>query len=280
MKRMTVLCFSLLTIVLGGFFTPVMGYDLAVTEPSELKDTLSNWVILDARPTSEWREGHIPGAKSFSWENYTRTDENNIRYRIRPPKKLSVALGNMGIREKSPVVVYGDADKSWGGEGWACWVLLWLGHQGPVRLLNGGIQAWKKYGFPLTKIANQRIGSPVSYTIRIRPELRATASQIRKQGAAMRIVDTRSTLEWFVGRIPGAVHITWKDFFSGKERRPISAAEMKMRLKSHRIDTNSNIVYYCTGGIRSAYVWLVHQLSGLPVARNFEGGMEAWKRTE
>jgi thiosulfate/3-mercaptopyruvate sulfurtransferase len=37
------------------------------------------------------------------------------------------------------------------------------------------------------------------------------------------------------------------------------------------------VVYYCKGGIRSAYAWMVHVLAGFPGACNFEGGMEEWK---
>jgi thiosulfate/3-mercaptopyruvate sulfurtransferase len=36
------------------------------------------------------------------------------------------------------------------------------------------------------------------------------------------------------------------------------------------------VVYYCAGGIRSGYAWLIHHLAGLPEAVNFEGGMEEW----
>jgi thiosulfate/3-mercaptopyruvate sulfurtransferase len=55
----------------------------------------------------------------------------------------------MGISEGSTIVVYGDADSSWGGEGWVLWVLDYLGHKGKLLLLNGGIRAWVKEGFPL-----------------------------------------------------------------------------------------------------------------------------------
>jgi thiosulfate/3-mercaptopyruvate sulfurtransferase len=48
--------------------------------------------------------------------------------------------------------------------------------------------------------------------------------------------------------------------------------------KDHGVDAEKPLVYYCTGGVRSAYAWMVHQLCGLPPARNYGGGMEDWTR--
>ena len=135
-------------------------YDLALIEPATLNHNLSDWIVLDARPKTEWQTSHIQGAMSFSWEDYTSTDKKNIPYRVWSPEKIAAVLGKMGIDENSPVVVYGDANTSWGGEGWVCWVLTWLGHQGPIRLLAGGVQAWENHGFPVGAPVRQRAAVP------------------------------------------------------------------------------------------------------------------------
>lgn len=247
-------------------------------EPSELNRNPSAWVILDARPKSEWSSEHIPGAISFSWEDYTRTDDNGIPYRIYPARTLAKALGEMGINEKTAIVVYGDADKSWGGEGWTCWVLSWLGHKGPVSLLAGGIQSWRIKKFPVTTGTEKRSIKTVSYTFETNPSIDISAEEISKNQSSLVLVDTRSTIEWFKGRIPGAIHIPWEKFQTGRERRPLRPAELRQLLKNKGVDTGKTVVYYCTGGIRSGYAWLVHQLSGLPAAKNYEGGYEAWQK--
>jgi thiosulfate/3-mercaptopyruvate sulfurtransferase len=95
----------------------VSAANLGLIEPAVLNGEQAKWVVLDARPKAEWQAGHIPGARSFCWENYTRTDEKGVEYRVLPPQQLAAALADMGIDEKTPVVVYGDADTSWGGEG-------------------------------------------------------------------------------------------------------------------------------------------------------------------
>ena len=95
--------------------------ELGLIDVVSLKSTMPKWSVLDGRPRTEWQAGHIPGAISFSWEDYTRTDDKGIPNASFAPMELATALADLGINEESPVVVYGDADKSWGGEGYAAW---------------------------------------------------------------------------------------------------------------------------------------------------------------
>jgi thiosulfate/3-mercaptopyruvate sulfurtransferase len=252
--------------------------NLGLIKAGALRQNLSAWVILDARPKSEWSAGHIPGSISFSWENYTKTDEKGVPYRVWGPAELAAELGKEGIDSNTPIVVYGDADKSWGGEGWDCWVLSWLGHKGPVRLLYGGIQAWRSSNFPMIKGPEKRDARPVRYRFKLQPDLVISTADLERRKPSLNIVDTRSFLEWIRGHIPGAIHINWTDLYTGADRHPFAPGEFKKLLKDKGVDISKPVVYYCTGGIRSAYAWTVHQLSGLPAAVNYEGGFEAWKR--
>ena len=272
-----------ISLILGIFIMLLTGSkifagNLGPIEPHVLNRDLSGWVILDARPRSEWIAGHIPGALSFSWEDYTRTDEKGVPYRVWSPQELATALGKMGINENTPLVVYGDAEKSWGGEGWDCWVLEWIGHKGPIRLLAGGIQSWKSNNYPIKDGMEKLNARSVQYKFKLESYLDISTEELERQKSNVVIVDTRSALERFKGRIPGSIHINWQDFYTGKERRPLTPDALKKLLQGHDVDLSKPVVYYCTGGIRSAYAWVVHQLAGLPTARNYEGGCEAWKR--
>lgn len=235
-------------------------------------------MALDARPRARWQGGRIPGAHSFSWEDYTRTDEAGVPYRPLPVPELALALGKLGIAADTPVVVYGDADQSWGGEGWTCWVLAWLGHRGPIRLLAGGVQAWEHAGFPLVAGAESTAPQPVVYEARLRAEVDQAGEELARRLPDICVIDTRSTMERVLGRIPGSVHIPWEQFYEGEERRPKDPEKLRRLLAEHGIREDQPVVYYCAGGVRSAYAWLVHELSGLPPSRNYEGGMEDWKR--
>ncbi len=265
---------------------PCQATDLQRINAADLKPAGHGWVILDARPVSRWEKGHIPGALSFSWETYTRTDADGVSYRIMPTKILADTLGTMGITRQTPVAVYGDADSSWGGEGWVCWIFSLLGHQGPIGLVDGGVQSWRqldypmktgKFAFPETKNSERQ----TRYVPEFQPGLIITAHAIwkkEKSGGQRQLVDTRSTREWIFGHLPGAVHISWEDFFSGRLNSPLDRDALIHLLEKNGIDPARPVVYYCTGGIRSGYAWTVHALSGLSPAINFEGGTEEWNR--
>jgi thiosulfate/3-mercaptopyruvate sulfurtransferase len=252
-----------------------MAGNMSLIEPSVLNGELAKYVFLDARPKSEWQAGHIPGALSFSWENFTRTDEKGVPFRVLPPQEMAAALGAMGIDEKTPLVIYGDADKSWGGEGWAGWTFAWLGHTGSIRILNGGIQAWRNGGLAVIDAAPKN-REKATYNFKLAPQWDISTAEIEQRKTPMVLIDTRSMMEWLLGKIPGAIHIEWTNFYTGADRRPLDPAAFRQLLKDHGVDTGKPIVYYCRGGIRSGYAWMVHQLAGLPDARNYEGGMEAW----
>ncbi|HSH68886.1 MAG TPA: rhodanese-like domain-containing protein [Deferrisomatales bacterium] len=257
------------------------GVDLGLLEPSELLETAADRVILDARPRRQWQAGHLPGAHSFPWQEHTGTDAVGVPDQAHLPGRLAAELGRLGIGETTAVAVYGDADTSWGGEGWVCWVFAWLGHRGPVRLLAGGVQSWQAAGLPLSRDASAP-GPVATYRIQLRPEVLRTVEQVEKVGqgedTGSTLVDTRSTWEWLSGHLPGAVHLPWKDLYAGPERRPLDPVAYQTLLAERGLDPAGFLVFYCTGGVRSAYAWTVHHLATGGPAANFEGGMEAWQR--
>lgn len=264
-------CFIMVTL----FFDYASASLIRRIDPEVLKNTTS-YIILDARPKKIWQSGHIPDAISLNWEDHTIVDEKKIPYRIPPVDKLALKLGSLGINETNQVVVYGDADSTWGGEGWVCWLLTYLGHKGDICLLSGGISAWSKRGYPIDQSIKKY--DPVIYKPRINNDVIITTQTLKASMKSIQLVDTRSTLEWFRGSIPGAVHINWKKFVKGRDKKAINAAELKKMLEKNNIDPAKPVVYFCTGGVRSAYAWVVHDLAGFPSSRNYEEGLEAWKQ--
>lgn len=272
-RRLLIFIFITLAMVISH--TSLWAFDLRLTDSSQAA-RLQGVVVIDARPEKEWQKGHIPEALSFSWENYTRTDADGVKWRILPPEELADALGAMGISHTDAVLVYGDADTSWGGEGWLVWMFSWLGHQGPVYFLDGGIQNWQAGKQAVSVDAGEK-RAPVKYEVHLAPHVNISREPIEAQKDGINLVDTRGYFkEWLPGRLPGAVHIGWEKFYQGRHRQVISPEALKALLIKQGVDLNKPVVYYCTAGIRSGYTWLVHQLSGLPAAVNYEGGTEEW----
>lgn len=261
-----------------SFYSGSLAADIGLIDAATLKANTSKYVILDSRSKSDWEVGHIPGAIQFFWDSYTRTDAKGVKYSSLPPQELAAAFAKLGIDEKTPLVIYGDADKSWGSEGFSVWLFTWLGHKGSIRLLNGGIQSWRAQNLPLAKGAEKPAVAKARYKLEVKPQYIVSTEEVQNVKGAFTLIDTRSTFEWIKGKIPGAVHIPWEDFYTGKDHHPLSSTELKKLLAKHGVDTSKPIVYYCLGGVRSAYAWTVHQLAGLPEARNYKGSWAAWEK--
>ncbi len=144
-------------------------------------------------------------------------------------------------------------------------------------MIEGGIQEWTKH-YPLQTGGASQKRTPAVYKFTVDNQSLITCREIKADPALFTLVDTRSWLEWIKGSLPGAVHIPWTDFYTGDTRQPISASALSGLLKEHGVSLEKPVVYFCTGGIRSGYAWMVHELAGLPPALNFEGGVEAWQR--
>lgn len=255
---------------------PVFAVELARINVSDAAASLDTMIFLDARPENEWKKGHIPESRSFSWETYTRTDPDGVKYRTIPPEELAEKIGRLGIRHTDAVVIYGDAETSWGGEGWAAWVFARLGHQGRIYCLDGGFPLWQAKGLPVSDAPATQI-SPKKYSIHTHPDFTISALEIMARKNEITLVDTRNYFsEWLPGHLPNAIHISWKNFYQGPHRSFLSPDDLENLLVKNHVDLRKPVVYYCTGGIRSGFTWMVHQLAGLPDAMNFEGGTEEW----
>ena len=268
----------LLLILLFALISSVTSVDAAFVQllkPLELSQLGESMKVIDARPFSAWQKEHIPGAVSLDWRDYTKTDTRNIAYCRLPSEDIAERLGRLGIDEQSELVIYGDADSSWGGEGWVCWLLSELGHRGTIYLLEGGVQAWQKVG-PLTAEITPVMATHYHFSERVDLDIKTAA--LLKRKTELQLVDTRSFFEWLGGSIPGAVRINWTNFFDGEERHPIDRTRLIALLRKNGVNPEKPVVYFCSGGIRSAYAWTVHDLAGLQQAKNYEGGIEAWRK--
>ena len=60
-------------------------------------------VLLDSRPLSRYRAGHIPGAEPFFWEKTLVSDENPV---LASPEVLRKKLASLGVAPDKKVVTY------------------------------------------------------------------------------------------------------------------------------------------------------------------------------
>ena len=252
-----------------------------LTTPQELQKKLAaaNLCLVDVRPAEEFARGHIPGAVHFDLFGLSLVDTSDA-----PLKAFMYMIHHVlelrGVSESTEVVFYEDNSGMRAARGF--WFLEFFGHQ-HVRILDGGIQAWKAAGLAVTTEA----ASPKTAAFKSseRREVLATVDDVLHSldNKEISILDTRSKGEYLGthvraargGAIPGAIHIEWTDNLDAKGKFK-SDAELTAMYSRAGITPDKEVISYCQGGYRAAHSYVALRLIGFLKVRNYIGSWKEW----
>ncbi|MGE5216748.1 MAG: sulfurtransferase [Chloroflexota bacterium] len=252
-----------------------------LTTPEELRQKIgrADLSIIDVRPAEDYAKGHIPGATHFDLFGLSLIDTRDA-----PLKAFMFMIHHVlelrGVSTSKEVVFYEANSGMRAARG--LWFLEYYGHP-DAKMLDGGFQAWKAAGAPIT---NESI-PPKAATLETaeRREVLATADDVvhslDKKDIA--ILDTRSEGEYLGthvraargGAIPGAVHIEWTDNLApdGKFK---SNDELRAMYAQAGITPDKEVISYCQGGYRAAHSYVALRLLGFAKVRNYIGSWKEW----
>jgi thiosulfate/3-mercaptopyruvate sulfurtransferase len=245
-------------------------------------------VVIDVRGDAAYEYGgHIPGAVHITWHRFS--DPNAVAKGLLDPdvKRMEQNMRNLGLNADSEIVIYSNPFDNWGDEGRMYWMLEYFGHT-KMRILDGG---WVKWIAEQRPFEHGRVTpKPGNFTIKLaahaimaKDELRALIKQSRDN---LKILDARS-LEEFLGKevsgiprpghIPSAIHVAWNGFLNANATVK-DLSSIKASLQEKGLEPENDIVCYCTGGVRSAWLYFVLKLAGYRNVRNYPGSWWEWSR--
>jgi thiosulfate/3-mercaptopyruvate sulfurtransferase len=252
-----------------------------LTTPDELKDKLGsdNLCIIDTRPAEDFAREHIPGSGHFDLFGLSLIDTRDAPLQAFM-HMIHHVLELRGINADKHVVFYEGNSGMRAARG--VWFLEFFGHPS-VKMLDGGFNAWKAAGHPVTSETTP--AQAASFKIEQRRDVLATVddvlSALDKKEAA--ILDTRSKAEHLGtqvraargGIIPGSIHIEWTDNLdaTGKFK---SDAELTAMYKAAGITPDKEVISYCQGGYRAAHSYIALRMLGFPKVRNYIGSWKEW----
>ena len=239
--------------------------------------------VLDTRGKKDWAAGHVAGSMPIKWQHFARSKAPHKGELSRDDAALTKKLQRLGVSESKPVLVVGKPPKNWGEDGRIVWMLRTLGHP-KAALVSGGQDALEKAGLAMTKKrAKRQMGD---FVVDRTGEYAIDRGELRKKYKAkdVVVVDTREKREYAGktpygesrgGHVPGAKHLYYTDLMDSKGGL-LPKAKLQKKLKSLGITPDKQVVAYCTGGVRSA--WLVAVLAdlGYPNVANYAGSMWEW----
>ena len=293
MKKTLSVLFLALSFVLAAFM-PANAVQPLV-DASWVKDNIAKpgVVFLDLRGNPRaFQAGHIPGAR---WTSYGRdgwrAKINNVPGMLPPTAKLEALIGRLGIGNADHVVL---APAGWDATNMGIatriyWTFKVLGHD-EVSILDGGMNAYladKKN--PLEK--GMTTPKPKTFKARFRPELLATAEDVRKaiSGKNTTLIDHRPSGQFMgvnksgsvkrLGTLPGAKNVPamWTTVNNGGVFR--SKEELVKLYKAIGVSTEGETINFCNTGHWASVGWFItHELLGNKKAKMYDGSMAEWSR--
>ncbi|MFC2662013.1 MAG: sulfurtransferase [Eubacterium sp.] len=249
-----------------------------------------NVLFVDCRGADLAKKGTVKGAIATTWQElctcgsqYGEAGDKDWG-KIPSPSDLSKRLSKLGMTKDKKIYLVGLTLDGWGDDARVLWELNAAGFTN-ARIVNGGFQGLKDAGVKTQKGASTPKPGKVKVT-KINYNHTITTEQLQKHYKDYKIIDVRTKAEYNGatkykeakgGHLPGAVFMPYTGFFR-EDSTLISKKDIDAMMKKAGISKNDKIVTYCTGGIRSAYVQLVLQMSGYKHTYNYDQSYWRWCR--
>ena len=164
----------------------------------------------------------------------------------------------------------------------AFWFLQYLGHT-DVHLLDGGFNAWRDAGRPVSRDARAAKASAFEAAA-VRGYVATYQDMLDAIDTPDKVIlDTRSEKEWLGsdrraargGTIPSAVHLDWQNHLTPDGKlKPVD--ELQAMFDARGVTADKEVLAFCNTGYRSAHAYLVLRMLGYPRVRNYVGSWLEW----
>jgi thiosulfate/3-mercaptopyruvate sulfurtransferase len=243
-------------------------------------------VVVDVRSKMAFlASGHISRAVAATWHDFSDPASGIKGLLDSDLGRLEKKLGALGISRERQVIVYSNPFDNWGDEGRMYWMLTYLGHPN-VRVLDGG---WIKWSAEMRRFeCGPAKPRPAVFKAEVNPSLMTVKAEVRAMVGAPHpetvLADARTPEEYNGsvqqgiargGHIPSAVNVPWNQFFNPDGTvKPVG--QIHAILEKEGLSPEKEVICYCTGGVRSAWLYFILKLAGYDRVKNYPGSWWEW----
>lgn len=247
-----------------------------------------NLVVFHIGEKATYDSVHIPGARYLTpfADLSTPRVEGQLALELPSRAVLDSVLSAKGVSNDSRIILYSS-------NGWytptsrTLFTLEYVGLRGRVSILDGGLDAWRAEGRPVTR--DVAVVTATKFASRPDSSMVADAGFVsgHLRDARVRIVDARDTAfyngretrQGRNGHIPGAASLPFSSMVdSSGFFRPIQL--LRTQFTGAGVKDGQTVVTYCHIGQQASLVWFAARLLGYD-AKMYDGSFQDWaKRTE
>lgn len=265
-----------------------------IIQPEDLLELVktTNVVLVDAGSSISYGTQHLKGAVyadlNLDLAAVPEDAAKGGRHPLPEPAEFGQVLARLGITPHSHVVVYDDkngalaAARFW-------WMLRAAGHE-KVQVLNGGLAAGVKVGFPLSDLVEMPLpvaeytfanwNLPHAYMDEVENAASDTGSVVIDVRESARFRGETEPIDLIAGHIPGAINIPYASNLdeNGLFIKPeIIGQKYVDELKG----VNAiNAIIHCGSGVTACHTILAMNYAGLPMPKLYVGSWSEWSRND
>jgi thiosulfate/3-mercaptopyruvate sulfurtransferase len=243
-----------------------------------------NVVILHVgRDRASYDAGHIPGARFLGLSDMV-VSAPDVDNELPPVAQLERLFGNLGIGNRTRVILYGDQLGLFAAR--AYFTLDYLGAGNRAALIDGGLEKWKRESRTLSK--NPAQVKPATFKARPKPKVLADMAKVtgvsrslqRPAYAQATLVDARPDADFTAGHIPGAASIFWhKNLESTEDPSLRPPFELRKLYEEAGITRDKQAITYCRSGVQASYTYFILKWLGYNVAM-YDGSYQQWSKKQ
>jgi thiosulfate/3-mercaptopyruvate sulfurtransferase len=227
---------------------------------------------------AEYDNEHIAGAR-FLWPNWLAPNTPQANYNAPDADEAQKLLRDFGISNTSQVVIC-HVKNEVSPSARMFLTLEHLGLRGQVYFLNGGLEAWKKEGFPVTKekpmvkrgnvkVAEQGILVDKDYVLKT-----LQSKNVVVDARMQRFYDGEATGNPRDGHITGAKNIPYTEMVDASNVfKPVD--QLAPYFSNVVPDKNTEVVTYCFIGQTASVVYLAGRVLGYDV-KLYDNSLQEW----
>jgi thiosulfate/3-mercaptopyruvate sulfurtransferase len=245
-------------------------------------------LIVDVRTTSEYVQGHIPGALHLNLATLSEERDGVVNL-LKPRDEALKALAQAGIDPRRQIVIYSGmfepieikyATRLF-------WILEYLGYP-RVAILDGGYAKWTREERPMEP--GRYAVTPVTMPgLEPRPEILADLKEVSalvsgsKEGV---LADLRPKPFYDgnekhksvrrKGHIRTATSVPGPGFLTEPDRTFKPVAELQTMLKGNGIAKDTPLITYCNSGASATIGYFVCRVAGHDNVAVYDGSMAEW----